>query len=209
MLTEALELPVIVHNNSAVLAVSEHDPDHDSTLVILIRAGVGAGMVHGGTIFARGELSVLEFGHMSVYADGRPCSCGGRGCIEAYLSENAILEDVRTALAGKRTSILTLADVDAALENGDPKTAEAIAGKGTVLSTGVRNLVHLLGPQSIVLITRHPAIGFALRNVVAAQLENDRYILDHHNVSIRYAEYDATRAARSAAGTVFDAYLGV
>lgn len=209
MLSEALDLPVIVHNNSAVLALSEHKQDDDSTLAILIRAGVGAGMVHDGTIFSRGELSVLEFGHMSVYADGRPCSCGGRGCIEEYLSEDAILEDVQAAQARKRTRIQSLVDVDEALGNGHPKVAKVIAAKGMILSAGVRNLIHLLGPQSIVLITRYPAIGNALRDAVAAALANDQYILDHHDVSIRSTAYEAARAARSAAGTVFDVYLGV
>ncbi|MFI1968448.1 hypothetical protein BLA24_13965 [Streptomyces cinnamoneus] len=115
--------------------------------VILVRDGVGAGMV------VRGErLSVpLEFGHIQVWHRGRVCDCGMRGCIESQVGNRALTAVVRErtgrALDGLEAAI-ALADGD------DPQAREAATAfrkAGTSLSRGIATLLTTFGPSHVVI----------------------------------------------------------
>jgi glucokinase len=85
--------------NCAVLAesVSGGGRGYSSSILFTLGTGVGGGMMIDGHLY-RGEWGMAgELGHLPVFPDGHPCSCGSRGCLETYASGTAILARAREA----------------------------------------------------------------------------------------------------------------
>ena len=59
-------------------------------MCVTIGTGIGCGVVLGGRVFGGAMHTAGELGHTPIIWQGRPCSCGRRGCLEAYTSGNAI-----------------------------------------------------------------------------------------------------------------------
>lgn len=94
LLADALASPVAVHNDADCAAMAEGwtggaAASIDDFLMIAIGTGVGSGLVLGGRVRAGASGYGCEFGHMTIAMGGRPCGCGNRGCVEAYISETA------------------------------------------------------------------------------------------------------------------------
>ncbi|MFD7639376.1 ROK family protein [Kitasatospora sp. NPDC059795] len=110
--------------------------------------GIGGALVLDGCLFGGVQGFAGELGHLTVRPDGRPCSCGARGCLEPYAGLAAVL----------RSSGLTLRhDVDAVgelvrcAEAGDPAVLRALLHAGTALGTALAATVHLIDPATLVL----------------------------------------------------------
>lgn len=95
--------------------------------------------------------SAGEWGHTKVVVNGRQCSCGGFGCLEAYVGGSAIREradEAGLAIAASDEETLT-ALLDAARNGSEPHEA-FLAETLDYLSAGLANLVNLFNPQQIV-----------------------------------------------------------
>ena len=63
-----------------------------NSVMITLGTGVGGGVIIDKHIFDRGvNAAVAELGHMVIHVGGRQCSCGRRGCWEAYSSATALI----------------------------------------------------------------------------------------------------------------------
>ncbi|MBO0653823.1 ROK family protein [Streptomyces triculaminicus] len=114
--------------------------------VVLVRDGVGAGMVvRGERIFAP-----MEFGHLQVWQRGRICDCGMRGCIESQVGNRAL-----TAVVKERTG-RELDGLEAAIalaDGNDPQAGDAAAAfrkAGTSIARGIATLLTTFGPTHVV-----------------------------------------------------------
>src|SRR5262249_23978131 len=108
MLHERFGLPAFVDNDVNALALGElffgAGRGIGSLVVLAAGTGFGAGVVLDGRLI-RGALGLGgELGHAPVKFDGRPCWCGGRGCLAVYASGRGIAEAARErAAAGPST----------------------------------------------------------------------------------------------------------
>lgn len=94
-LEEALCIPVCVDNDVNCLAISAKynrwATKYSDYAYLQIFEGVGMGVVIDNRVF-RGKYGCgCEIGHTSIMLDGPVCSCGNRGCLDAYLSEENLL----------------------------------------------------------------------------------------------------------------------
>lgn len=64
----------------------------DPAMMIILGTGVGGGVVINGKPLRGWNGEQAELGHMITHADGKMCSCGQRGCWEAYASATALKE---------------------------------------------------------------------------------------------------------------------
>jgi glucokinase len=62
----------------------------DDFLAMVVSTGVGGGIVSRGVLLEGATGNAGHIGHVVVEPDGRPCGCGGRGCLEAQASGTAI-----------------------------------------------------------------------------------------------------------------------
>jgi predicted NBD/HSP70 family sugar kinase len=67
--------------------------------------GVGAGVVIDGQLFRGAGGLAGEIGHVPVDADGRPCGCGGRGCLEQYAGQEHLGTPVERRAAGRALGV--------------------------------------------------------------------------------------------------------
>ena len=97
-LETATGLPVLVDNAASAAALGvewQMLPSHGSFLYCYWGLGIGGGLVIGGEAYRGSTGNVAELGHVVVNENGRPCACGGRGCLEAESSAAALLRDAR------------------------------------------------------------------------------------------------------------------
>ena len=97
-----------------------------------------------------------EVGHMVMVPNGAPCSCGNRGCLEAYASDTAVLSRCARALEAGGAPILsrlcgdaplTMEQVVAAQEAGDGAVAEIVERAVYVLGVAVANINNFACPD--------------------------------------------------------------
>lgn len=148
---ERLQLPVLVDNDVNTLAVSERlygrGRGAEHSITVTIGLGVGLGIIIGGELY-RGALGGAgEFGHVRVLEDGPVCYCGGRGCLETFVSDAAL------TASGLEVGILDEGDgVDRLRELADGGSTEAreiYARAGRTLGRAVAGLVNVLNPQLV------------------------------------------------------------
>ena len=108
--------------------------------------GVGSAMIFDGKVYSGANNMAGEIGHTTLGKDGRLCKCGRKGCLELYVSTNAILEDIKLytgdAKAYKK-DINRLAD-DAVMSLMDEKMDR--------LAQTLRNTVSFIDPNRVVVL---------------------------------------------------------
>ena len=100
LLTRALaaaglpEVPVHTQNEADAAALSEYEfasgDGEDALVFVNCDVGVGAGIVLNDRLFTGAQGMAGEIGHTIVQVDGPLCSCGRRGCAEAFIGARAI-----------------------------------------------------------------------------------------------------------------------
>lgn len=90
-----------VENDANAAALAEYYcgafRGYASGLLITIGTGIGGGLVLNGKLFTGGMKNGFEFGHATLVFGGELCTCGHRGCIEAYCSAAALVREGRKA----------------------------------------------------------------------------------------------------------------
>ena len=93
-LAERAGLPVAVENDAKALALGEGwlgaARGSDNYMAMVVSTGVGGGLVVDGRLLDGEDGNAGHIGHVVVEPEGRPCVCGGRGCLEAEASGRSI-----------------------------------------------------------------------------------------------------------------------
>ncbi|MEW2220280.1 ROK family transcriptional regulator [Streptomyces sp. NPDC006990] len=150
---ERAPLPLLVDNEANLGALAElwlgggrvpRDFVHVSAEV-----GIGAAVVLDGALLRGHRGFAGEMGHMPVHPDGDRCACGGRGCLEQYAAEPALLR--AAGIAADRPRAAALADLLERAAAGDVRTLDALAAAGGALGLALAGTVNLLDPRALVL----------------------------------------------------------
>ncbi|MFI6802386.1 ROK family protein [Streptosporangium canum] len=147
MMRAGTTFPVFIDNGAKTMGQAElwfgAGRGAGDAVIVLIGSGVGATVVTDGTTFRGVSSSAGELGHTKIVVNGRTCRCGGRGCLEAYVGAEAILDraGIPTRTADWQAELAGL------LETGSPVLAETAA----YLGVGLSNLINLINPERIVI----------------------------------------------------------
>ena len=101
LLTKDIPCPVHVENDGTASGNAEYfvtNEDRNLAYISLENGVGGAVILAGGRPYAGTNNRSGEFGHICVEAGGRRCSCGRRGCLEAYCSPRRIYEELGVSL---------------------------------------------------------------------------------------------------------------
>jgi predicted NBD/HSP70 family sugar kinase len=155
---QPLFLPVTVDNgaNLAALAELHHGEGRQRENFVLISGeiGIGAGIVLDGALFRGTGSAAGELGHVQVSSRGPACSCGGRGCLESFVGQEAIFHaaglESGTATSQRDPESAVAALVERA-RSGDRKTVAALSRTGGYLGTAIGILANILAPEAIIL----------------------------------------------------------
>jgi glucokinase len=186
------DIPVYLENDAdcAALAEAMEGPGAGkNVLVITIGTGFGGGFIMNGRIFKGGDNSGFEPGHSALVFGGERCTCGKRGCVEAYASVTALIRQTREKMEACRDSLMWRecggdpAKVDGrtsfnAAKKGDAAANEVIKGYIEYVAAGVANLVTLFRPQLVIVGGGISEEGDYLLKPLRESAENRIYAAD-------------------------------
>lgn len=161
-LSELTSLPVKIANDANAAALGEvifGNTDYKNIVLITLGTGVGGGMVVDGKLFEGYRSAGAEFGHSVILHGGEQCSCGRRGCLEAYCSATALIRDTKRAMQAHPDSKLWEIG---SLDNVTGKTAfdyrdcdeyarEVVEHYIEMLGVGLANIANVIRPEAILL----------------------------------------------------------
>lgn len=155
-LADSTGLPTFIDNDAKALALGEGwvgaAAGRRDYLAMVVSTGVGAGIVLDGRLLNGRTGNAGHIGHVVVEPDGRRCSCGGRGCLEAEAAGPAI-----AALTGRPAS-----EADQAV----------VARTGRLVGRAVASTANLLD-LDLAVVAGSVALGFGDPFFAAAQAELD------------------------------------
>lgn len=157
MLRTFLAVPLYIDNGAKAMTQAEAwfkvGRPLESMVALLIGTGVGGGIIQQGVLYRGPTNSAGELGHTIIEFNGRPCRCGSRGCLEAYLGAPGILERVRER-APDHTCLKAPSQkeaITALVESGDTVAQQVLSDTAKYLGAGMVNIVNIFNPQLIVL----------------------------------------------------------
>lgn len=168
-----LDVPVHADNGGKTQAKAEQwfgaARGVDHAVVALLGRGVGVGLIQEGRLQAGAHSSAGEWGHTKVERGGRLCRCGGRGCVEAYVGAQAML-DAWAARGGtfEGTGWRAVGQLLDAAGGGDLAAGAVVDDAIGALGYGLANLVNLTNPERIVI---GGWVGIRLMDAVADRIE--------------------------------------
>lgn len=141
-------VPVFAENGAKLQARAElwfgNAKNADQAVVAMLGRGVGLGIITGG------DIAAAEWGHTTLHINGRPCRCGNKGCVEAYLGADAIIgrwKEKGAVITGTGWNALTaLIDAD---HNGDTVARSLVTSIIDELGAALGNLVNLTNPTDV------------------------------------------------------------
>ncbi len=129
-------------------------------ICIFVGTGIGSSIIKDGKIHYGANGSAGEMGHMIVDLNGRACSCGGHGCLEAYASRSAIESRILGAVKKGRRSIITdFADsssisskhIKKSLDARDEIVTQYVNEAIEYLSGGIASVINFYNPELVIL----------------------------------------------------------
>lgn len=167
-LEKELGVPLFFGNSSKSLAYAEkkyldaNGSETDDLIYVNVCEGVGAGIIAGGEIFNGKDNFAGEIGHVTINYKGRPCSCGGRGCLEQYVNVDAVAERIAQIAAFKSVEAFegmdsknggkpTLRMIGAAYDAGDSEIIDAIDNVAAQLFAGIYSVVCVTGIRRVII----------------------------------------------------------
>lgn len=156
-----LPVPIYIANDADCAALGEvaagAGKGYLDVIMLTLGAGVGGGIILDGNIYEGGKIGGSELGHMVIVENGEPCTCGRRGCLEAYVSAAALMRE-----AGRATGKEMTPEEIFAAESENEGLKEVVDTYIRRLGTGIVNIVNIFRPQLIILGGRIPVRGKAL-----------------------------------------------
>jgi len=133
--------------------------NYANSVLITIGTGIGCGIILNKKPIPSNCSAVGELSHTIIKLNGRKCSCGRKGCFEAYASMTALYKDIkREMLRNKRSVLWQKLDVDSIdgkvffeLAKQDLLAKKIFERFIKYLSVGIVNVANLLRPDIIVL----------------------------------------------------------
>lgn len=161
--TKDLPVPVKVTNdaNAAALGEAKYGAgrNYKNSILVTLGTGVGGGIVIDGKLFEGNRSAGAEIGHMVIERGGEFCTCGRRGCWEAYSSATALIRRTKWAMEENPGSAMwrgctsDTACGRTAFEYSDTDVAarETVEWYIKYLSIGLINLANIFRPEVIML----------------------------------------------------------
>ncbi|HQW98595.1 MAG TPA: ROK family protein [Flavobacteriales bacterium] len=156
MLTERLGTRGVLGNDANAAALGEWrygaGIGFTDLLVVTLGTGVGSGFIVHDRLVLGSAGNAGELGHTTLVMDGRPCTCGRAGCLEAYVSIRGMRQTY--ADLGGDAEVLKVDGVKPIAEaamKGDQEAHFTFQWTAQWLAVGLANAVAITGPGRIVL----------------------------------------------------------
>lgn len=166
LLQEQFGLPVYLENDANCAAIAESQAGaakgYPHALVITLGTGIGGGIIIDRKLYTGFNGTGGEIGHVVIQMDGEECTCGRKGCWEAYSSATALIRQTRqaalenpgsminTLVEGDLTKISAKTAFDAA-RLGDETAKRVVDRYIEMLAEGLGNMINIFQPNVVVI----------------------------------------------------------
>ncbi|MBO5203840.1 MAG: ROK family protein [Clostridia bacterium] len=130
-----------------------------NSIMITLGTGVGGGIIIDNKVYSGFNYAGGELGHIVIQVDGAPCSCGRKGCWEAYSSATALIrmtkEKIEECKASGRATVMADAPKVSgrtacdAMRAGDEAAKEVYDKYIKYLASGLATIINIFQPEVI------------------------------------------------------------
>ena len=165
LMKETLPYDVRLTNDANAAALGEAKfgagKSHEIVIMLTLGTGVGGGIIINGQLFEGNQGKGGELGHIVVQVDGEQCTCGRKGCLEAYGSATALIRETKKAMLSNKRSLMWKISpeielvggrvVFEAAAQGDKSAIKVLNNYIKYLGEGILNYCNIFRPNVIVL----------------------------------------------------------
>lgn len=142
--------PVYIQNEANLAALGEYSFGSlsENLVAISIHSGVGAGIVRRGAVYTGENGKSGEIGHMTIVANGLPCSCGNLGCLELYASHEALYQTLYQTF---NLNYINSDKVALLYQELPDKVEPILKHYAKLISIGIHNTVLMSDPDCVII----------------------------------------------------------
>ncbi len=187
---ERLGKPVYLENDANAAAYGEFVAGSakgtHNAVCITLGTGVGGGIIIDDKIYSGFNFAGAEIGHMVIEVGGAECSCGRRGCFEAYSSATGLIRMTKEAMDAHPESKMHEMMGDHisgrlafnAMREGDAAAKEVVDRYIKYLAAGIANTINIFQPEVLCVgggvCNEGDALMVPLREAVANEVYSKR-----------------------------------
>jgi len=190
MLKERLGRDVFIENDASAAAYGEFlagaGVGTSSMVAVTLGTGVGGGVIIDGKLFSGSNLAGGELGHTVIVHGGADCTCGRKGCWEAYASATALIRLTKESMkANPNSKMWELCgnNIDNAsgrtaydgMRAGDKAATEVVNMYQDYVACGVTNMVNIFQPDVLCIGGGISKEGDTLLKPIAEKVEKERF----------------------------------
>lgn len=192
------DFPLCILNDTACAAYAEKvytKIDQEDFAFVNFQHGIGAALFIHGNLLGNATASYTQFGHYSIDPNGKPCSCGNKGCLEVMISEDSLQERLRAV--GCHSSLqqkekITYTDLSSAALYGDPSAQKVIKDIAKDFSLALSNLICIVHPKLIIIGGKGKNLGPIFLEETTSLLKTTGFRRMLDSVQIRYSFLDSS-----------------
>lgn len=166
VLQKKFNLPIRITNDANAAAYGEFlcgaGREYSSIVMLTLGTGVGSGIILNGMLIEGKRGAGAEFGHETIRYGGKKCTCGRRGCLEAYASATALIEQTKMAMErDKESKLWMICNGDQkrvtgktafdGVRAGDRTAKRVVKNYINYLAEGIANIANALRPDAVLL----------------------------------------------------------
>lgn len=178
------DVPVLVENDANCAALGEFYRAQNSKnfVFVTLGTGIGGGIIINGKLFTGANGAAGELGHIVTHIDGRQCSCGRKGCWEAYASVTGLIKTTKENL-GEVKGIspdeeITGRTVFDLARRGDAGAKRIRDMWIEEISVGIVNIANIFQPDELVIGGAISKEGSVLLDPIADYVQKNAYSSD-------------------------------
>lgn len=188
LIQKRIDKPVNLENDANAAAYGEYIANGNGVnnyIFITLGTGVGGGIIINKKIYRGFNFAGAELGHITLMVDGEQCSCGKKGCWEAYASVTALIRQTKEAIEKNPESLMAeLSEKGGkvsgrtafeAAKQGDKAAAEVVAMYEKYIAEGLVSILNIFQPEKLVIGGGISREGDYLLNPVKELVYKDDY----------------------------------
>ncbi|EMT39860.1 Transcriptional regulator/sugar kinase [Thermoanaerobacter thermohydrosulfuricus WC1] len=198
ILENKFNVPVYIDNDVNAYTLAElwygHGRELNNFIVVTYGSGIGSGIVINKKLYTGDFGGAGEIGHMVLVAEGRKCECGQRGCLEAYASEDFIVDYIKDNIKIYSESKIDLTE-DLSIEKvyeyakeGDMLAIDVLRLSAKYLGYGLLSVINLLNPSTIILAGEGMIAKDIILPVINDIVKNNFFKMHEKKVQIKVSE---------------------
>ena len=156
---------VLIDNDANAAAKGEAEfgaaKGYNNSIMITLGTGIGGGVIIDRKLYSGFNYAGGELGHTVIEVDGADCTCGRKGCWEAYSSATGLIKMTKEKMKETKDTVMwqiapTLDDVNGktafdAMRKGDKAGIEVVDKYIKYLAAGIVNMVNIFQPDVLVI----------------------------------------------------------